>query len=108
MAKAALTETTFNRIVDEMRETTTGETIVKPVEAVKVISKQLDLREEEGDTLLNFLAAGGDLSQWGAVNALTETAKYADTFERLTELEAKAGDLVAMPANEWAKVAVAA
>lgn len=108
MAKAALTKVTFDRIVEQLRETATGEAIVKPVAAVKVIAKQLDLREEEGDTLLSFLASGGDLSQWGAVNALTETAKYADTFERVTELEAKAGELVAMPANEWAKVAVTA
>jgi hypothetical protein len=108
LAKAALTEVSFNQIVEGLRDIAGGEQIAKPVPAVEVLSQKLDLNETEGQTLLSFLASGGDLSQWGAVNALTETAKDAETFTRLVELEAKAGELAQLPAKEWAQVAVAA
>ena len=76
--------------------------------ATEVLTQKLVLTDGEGETLLSYLASGGDLSQWGAVNALTETAKHAETFGRLVELEVKAGELAEMPANEWAQVAVPA
>lgn len=108
LVRASLTEVSFNQIVDQLRDITDGEQIARPVPATQVLSQKLDLNEDEGQTLLSFLASGGDLTQWGAVNALTETAKYADSFGRLVELEAKAGELVAMDAREWATVTAAA
>jgi hypothetical protein len=108
MARAAISDVTFGRIVEQLRVTAGGTPIENPVDAVEVLSQKLDLDEGEGQTLLSFLAAGGDLSQWGAINALTETAKSAETFGRLSELEAKAGELAEWNANEWAQVAVTA
>jgi hypothetical protein len=105
LVRASLTEVSFNEIVQQLRDIANGEQIQQPVAATQVLTQRLGLTDGEGETLLSFLAAGGDLSQWGAVNALTETAKHAEEFGRLVELEAKAGDLAAMAANEWATVA---
>lgn len=108
LVRASLTEVSFNQIVSQLRDIAEGEQIATPVAATKVLAKQLDLTESEGDTMLTFLASGGDLSQWGAVNALTETAKFAEDFGRLVELEEKAGELAALPGAEWARVAATA
>jgi len=108
MARAALSDITFGRIVEQLRATATGEQIAEPVAAVQVLSKRLDLTEGEGQSVLNFLRADGDLSQWGAINALTETAKQATTFNRLAELEEKAGELAEFTKQDWTRVAVAA
>ncbi len=108
LVRASLTEVSFNRIVEQLRDIASGDQIAAPVAAVEVLSNKLDLSEGEGQTVLSFLASGGDLSQWGAVNALTQTAKYAETFGRLVELEVKAGELAEMPKREWAQVAVTA
>jgi hypothetical protein len=108
LVRASLTEVSFNQIVQQLREAADTDPIQAPVAAVQVLSQKLDLTEDEGQSVLSFLASGGDLTQWGAVNALTEAAKDAETFGRLAELEAKAGVLVEMPAKEWAQVAVAA
>jgi Domain of unknown function (DUF932) len=107
LVRASLTEVSFLSIVDQLRDLTGGEQIARPVAATQVLTQKLDLNEQEGETLLSFLAGGGDLSQWGVINALTETAKYADSFGRLVELEAKAGELVGMGAQEWATVTAA-
>lgn len=108
MARAALSGVTFGRIVEQLKATTLGERIAEPVAAVEVLAKRLDLTEGEGQTVLSFLRADGDMSQWGAINALTETAKQATTFNRLAELEEKAGELVEFSKQEWTRVAVAA
>lgn len=108
MARAALSDVTFGQIVEQLRATATGVEIEKPVDATVVLSQKLDLTPDEGQTVLSFLASGGDLSQWGAINALTETAKSAESFGRLSELEAKAGELAEWDAKEWERVAVAA
>lgn len=108
LVRASLTEVSFNRIVDQLRDIANSDEIVAPVAAVEVLSQKLALTDSEGERMLSFLASGGDLSQWGAVNALTQAAKSAETFGRLVELEAAAGELAEMPKKEWAQVAVLA
>lgn len=108
LVEAALTEVQFEKIVAQLRETTTGERIKDPIAATKVLGSRLDLLEAEQTSILTYLIEGGDLSQWGAVNAITAAAKSATGFDRVAELEEIGGKLAALPANEWARVATAA
>lgn len=108
LVRASLSDATFQQIVSGLQDLANTDQITAPVAAVQTLANRLDLSDEEGDRMLNFLAAGGDLTQWGAINALTETAKHAVTFGRLVELEEKAGELAEMGAREWAQVAVPA
>jgi hypothetical protein len=102
---AALSDVTFGRIVAQMQAAATGERVADPVAATEKLAKQHDLTETEGGSVLTFLAAGGDLSQWGVANAVTAAAKQADSFDRQEELERLGGELVALPAGEWSKIA---
>lgn len=106
--RAALDESRFFALVGTLQETTEGPTVVDPVAATKLLGQKLDLTEGETKSVLRHLATGGDLSQWGAINAITAAAKDADEFERFAELELAGGALAAMPAKEWATVAAAA
>lgn len=102
---AALSDVTFGQIVAQMQEAATGERIADPVSVTERLAKTNSLTEDEGADILRFLVEGGDLSQWGVVNAVTSAAKQTDSFERQAELEALGGELLATPSQEWAKVA---
>lgn len=102
---AALSETQFELIVQSLRESTLSERIIEPVAATQRLAQLHDLGETEADHVLRFLAAGGDLSQWGAANAVTAAAKSAETFQRQEEMEALGFDLAVAPESEWIKIA---
>lgn len=102
---AALSETQFELIVRDMREAATGETIADPVAATEKLTKNYDLSEREGVSLLTHLATGGDLTKWGAANAVTAMAKDAASFARQEELENLGFTLVTLPDEEWGRLA---
>lgn len=102
---AALSETQFAAIVGDLRETITGERVVDPVAATERLAKTYSLPDGEQASILRHLAEGGDLSRWGMVNAITRAAKDADDFDRQAELETLGGELVAVGANDWARIA---
>jgi hypothetical protein len=102
---AALSDVTFGEIVRSMCEARTGVTIDNPVSATETLAKRIDLSESEAASVLRHLATGGDLTQWGMVNAVTAAAKDAEGFDRQAEMERLGGALVAMPEREWAAIA---
>lgn len=106
-AEAALSETVFDEIVEGMRAATEGRTIENPVKATEQLTNRFDLNETEAARVLRELAMGGDLTRWGAVNALTSAAKGAETFARQHEIESAGGALLAVTDQDWAALAAA-
>lgn len=102
---AALSEATFEAVVGQLRETVHGIRVQDPVAATERLAKTYDLNESEAGSVLRHLAEGGDLTQWGVINALTAAAKEAEGFDRQAELEVLGGALVALPEREWAAIA---
>jgi hypothetical protein len=105
MVRAALDEVQFTAIVDTLRETATGEPITNPVKTTELLAKSYNLLETEQASILQYLTTGGDLSQWGVVNAVTRAAKDAPGFDRQADLETLGGELVSLEGQEWAKLA---
>lgn len=103
--RAALSDVQFTAIVDQMREAAGAEPVAQPVKTTELLAKTHNLLDSEQESILHYLTTGGDLSQWGVVNAVTRAAKDADGFDRQAELETLGGELVGMGAQEWAKVA---
>ena len=58
--------------------------------------------------MLTQLATGGDMSRWGALNAITATAKTVESFDRQVELEELGWSLASLSEREWERLAVAA
>lgn len=83
----------FNGLVDEMKETTERK-LDDPVKTVELVQKNHGLNETEGKGVLNHLIEGGDLSQYGLINAVTRTSQDVDDYDRATDLEILGGKLV--------------
>ena len=52
--------------------------------------------------------AGGDLSAYGVVNAVTHSAEDVEDYDRATEFEALGGKLIELSSSEWKEIAEAA
>lgn len=101
-------ETSFALICQQFAEAGATRPIDRPVEAMKVVTRQVDLTEREGNDVLTFLLGGGDLTKFGMVNAITAMAQTVDSYERSVELESVASTVMDWNAGEWDRVAVTA
>lgn len=106
--RAAISETRFLEVVEQLRSTTETERMIRPIEATKVLGSRFALTEGEQEDVIRHLFVANDLTQWGALNAITRAAQDRESFERQAELEGIGWDLANLPAQEWAKVAAAA
>jgi len=105
--RAALSEVKFQEIVSRLQEAAQTEPMRKPLKGVEVLTQRFSLTEDEQESVVGHLIQGGDLTQWGAVNAITAAAQDAEGYERQAELEAIGGVLAVLPAHEWRAVAKA-
>jgi hypothetical protein len=74
-----------------------------PDKVIEVFAKRNDLTGKESGSMLAALIEGADLSAWGYINALTQTARDVEDADRQVELEKLAGNLTSDPA--WALAA---
>lgn len=105
--KSVLQEVRFNEIVSQLRETITGDSIQAPAAATETLAQRYSLSDEEREAVLRNLTQGGDLTRWGALNAVTAAAKEADGFDRQAEMEALGWTIGSLSSKEWASIAVA-
>jgi len=108
VVKAAFNEVEFMEHVNVIKAAMESKPIQQPVAAIEVLTHAGTVSEPEGEGILNFLAQGGDLSQWGLVNAVTRYSQEVESYERATTLEHVGGELLYMPENKWLDIAVAA
>jgi hypothetical protein len=108
LVKNALTDVTFEAIVESMRKSTEAETRVGDViGATEKLASTFDLSDGERSSVLASLIEGGDLSQWGVANAVTATARDVDDYDRLVDLEEIGGRIVEMPRGDWRSISTA-
>jgi len=105
--RASMDEAAFEAVVDTLRETTSGIAVQNVPKATERLAKSFSLSDEEKDKVLTNLAAGGDLTRWGALNAITATASTLTNFDRGVELEEMGWAIAEMPRREWERIAVA-
>jgi hypothetical protein len=74
---------------------------VKPVEAVEVVQKQLQLTDGEKDSVLNHLIKGGDLSVWGVSNAVTRMAHDAENYDKSMEFQKAGNAVIELKPTQW-------
>lgn len=86
LVKYTLNETTFEKIVESMRESTERK-IEQPDKAIELVSKKYLMNENETNDVLLHLIKGGDLTSWGLGNAVTRMAQDSASYDRSTELE---------------------
>ena len=97
LVKFTLNETTFEKIVATMREST-EKTIQAPDKAIELVTKKYSMSESESGGVLQHLIKGGDLTSWGLGNAVTRMAQDVNSYDRSTELEAIGFEIMQ---NNW-------
>lgn len=98
----------FERIVQRMKLASEIEIQGNPVEVVEVMAKKYTLNEGEKTGVLRHLIKGGDLTQWGLVNAITRHSQDVEQYDRATELERLGGAVLELPKTDWQEIASAA
>ena len=105
LVRAAVDGVLFNEQVKIM-EKAAGNLITGNVEkVVEMTTKKYQLQEKEGVSILDYLAKGGDLSQWGLANAVTRASQDIESYDRATDLERMGGKLIELPEVEWVQIA---
>lgn len=101
VTNAAFDQNIFEAHLDQMRDTADRKLEGNPAEAVKVLAKTKRLTESEEGGVLRHLIEGGDLSQWGLLNAVTRASQDVENYDRATEMEALGGEILTLPESEW-------
>ena len=107
LVRDAVDRTKFEALVAQMRATTEHRIEGNPVKAVELLSNKFKLQQSESSGVLQHLIQGGDLSQWGLLNAVTRTAQDVDSYDRATELEELGATVMSLPSAQWKQLATA-
>jgi hypothetical protein len=104
---ASFEEARFTAILERMQASTT-EKLSKPIaKVVEEVVQRYRLSESSGESVLQHLASGGDLTRWGLVNAVTRTAEDQTTYEQATVLERLGGEILTADGKTWKELAAA-
>lgn len=107
VVRAAADEAAFRQTVATLSDLAEKPIEGDPVKSVEVLANEISLDEKEQGSVLRHLVNGGDLSQWGVVNAVTRASQDVDDYDRATEMEALGGTVAALEDRKWKAVATA-
>ena len=108
VVKASLDEALFSQTVEKMRAATEGQQLDDPVKGIERLAIKVGLLESEKTSVLTHLIKGGDLSRYGALNAITRAAQDVESYDRSTEMELIGGNILELNRSEWEAIAIAA
>jgi hypothetical protein len=95
----------FERIVSSMKISQDAKITSPDVPAVvQLAAKSYGLFERESQSVLDHLIRGEELSLYGLANAVTRHAQDVDSYDRSTELEMTAWQMMNMSRSDWAKL----
>lgn len=77
--------------------------LADPHATVRYISNEIGLSEREEVETIGNMVRGSDNSLWGALNAVTATARETEDYDRKSQLEASAGNILANQ-RAWSKL----
>ncbi|GAO27439.1 hypothetical protein ALISP_7259 [Alicycliphilus sp. B1] len=108
VVQAAVSEVTFRQAAAKMQRTMGIQITGDPVQSIEVLAQRYTLNDAERSGVLRHLVAGGDLSGYGLVNAVTHYSQEVEDYDRATEFEVLGGKLIDLSAAEWKPLAEAA
>lgn len=98
----------FNRLVDSMRDATEREITGDPVKVVITAQKKFGWTDGERGSVITHLIKGGDLSQYGLMNAVTRASQDVADYDRATEMERGGFGVIELSKSDWKEIATAA
>lgn len=92
----------FYRTIEQMEAATQRELDARNLEvAVMELGKTIGYNQSEGADIMAHLIEGGDLSQYGLMNAVTRYSQDVDDYDRASELEQLGGKVLELPVRQW-------
>lgn len=107
VVKNAASGIKFAAMVNKMRDLAGVKIEGDPVPAVERLASTYSITQGEQALVREHLAAGGDLSLWGYVNAVTRSAQEVESYDRRIELERIGGTLLSEPVEKLTRVLAA-
>lgn len=98
----------FTEVLARLQAAASSAEIARPTKAIEVLAKRGFVSSLEGEGVLANLIRGGDLSQWGLVNAVTAVAHSVADYDRSVEFEELGGRILDLNPREWVEIAEAA
>jgi len=108
LSAAAFDEGLFEAATKKMADTSVRRIEGNPVKAIEVITKKFGLLEREQSGILRYLIEGGDLTQYGILNAVTRASADVEDYTRATDLERIGGKIIDFTEAEFTEVLQAA
>ncbi len=107
VVQAAVSEATFRQTAQKLQKTLAIPLVGDPVKSVEVLAQRYSLNDGERGGVLRHLIAGGQLSGYGLVNAVTHFSQEIEDYDRATEFEILGGKLIELSSSEWKLLAQA-
>lgn len=87
---------------DALREAAATDEVKKPLAAVNLAVKELDLVEAEKEAVLTTFLQDGDYTKWGLASAVTSVAnRESTTLDRASEIEDIGAQILTMGLRDW-------
>ena len=107
VVNGSLKQSVFQQSVDKI--TDASKEIIKPTEAIEIITDKFQLSQDESKSIFDSLARrdpvdAGEPSRWSLINAVTHTAKSIEDKDRKAELEAIGGKILAFVMPKQARI----
>lgn len=93
LMKHTLSREKFDAIIARLNATTAVE-MEKPTEVVEAMQDRFAWNEGETESVLKHLIKGGDVTQYGLLNAVTRTAEDLTNYDRAIEFEKMGGQIM--------------
>lgn len=103
MMKHTLSREKFDSIIGRLNETAKVEIKAEDVtEVVEVMQEKFSWQDGETKSVLGHLIKGGDLTQYGLLNAVTRTAEDLSDYDRAIEFEKQGGEIMLLKPTDLA------
>jgi hypothetical protein len=106
LVAAALTQERLDKNLLAMQGAVEAKIEADPVKVVEVTAERFGLGDSERGSILKHLIQGGDLSKFGLANAVTRASQDVEDYTLATQMESMGGQIIEMPKNDWAVLAV--
>jgi hypothetical protein len=101
LTKGALDESKFALLIEKAKQGLEDRIEIDIPEIVEVSSKHYGFTEDESASILTHLASGGSLTRWDFANSISRASQDIGDYDRATELEIIAGDVMELPKSDW-------
>lgn len=108
IVKGVLDPRVFQGIVTKMQEAAGERIESKDIPAVvEVTAQHFGYTETTKAGILAHLIAGGDMTRYGLMNAITRQSQDEEDYERATQLEMDGATIIELPRQDWKRITLA-